>query len=107
MTEEELRRHADELLANPASRSAALEQAMRKVVTHADFEERIRAAVDAGNKQLAQVEKVKRFAILDRDFSQEHGELTPTLKVKRKTVETKFAELFDRLYREGGFGLDV
>ena len=104
---EELRRHTDELMANPASRSEELERAMRKVVSHADFEERVRAAVAAGNEELAQVEKVKRFAILDRDFSQEHGELTPTLKLKRKTVETKFSELFDRLYADEDFGLAV
>jgi long-chain acyl-CoA synthetase len=52
------------------------------------------------------VEKVRRFTILERDFSQEEGELTPTMKLKRKAVEEKFAELFDRIYAEDGFALE-
>ena len=46
----------------------------------------------------AQVEQVKRFFILDHDLSQETGELTPTLKVKRNIVNDLYAERFDELY---------
>lgn len=41
-----------------------------------------------------------------RDFSQEHGELTPTMKLKRKAVEQKFTDLFGRIYDEPGFALE-
>ena len=58
----------------------------------------IQAEVDRANGRLAQVEQVKRFVILDHDLSQETGELTPTLKVKRNVVNDKYADLFDRLY---------
>jgi long-chain acyl-CoA synthetase len=60
--------------------------------------ELIQAEVDKANAKYAQVEQVKRFVILDHDLSQETGELTPTLKVKRNVVNEKYAPLFDALY---------
>ena len=66
-------------------------------------DERVRAeiqeAVDAVNKRFARIEQIKRFAILDRELSQEHGELTPTLKVKRAVIYERFATLFDSMYQ--------
>jgi long-chain acyl-CoA synthetase len=50
------------------------------------------------NAKYAQVEQVKKFVILDHDLSQETGELTPTLKVKRKVVNEKYATALDALY---------
>jgi long-chain acyl-CoA synthetase len=58
----------------------------------------IQAEVDKANARLAQVEQVKRFVILDHDLSQETGELTPTLKVKRNVINEKYLPLFDELY---------
>jgi long-chain acyl-CoA synthetase len=58
----------------------------------------IQKAVDEVNSHVGPVEQIKRFEILDHDLSQETGELTPTLKVKRNVVHEKFAELVDRVY---------
>jgi long-chain acyl-CoA synthetase len=58
----------------------------------------IQEEVDRANRKLAQVEQVKKFVLLDHDLSQETGELTPTLKVKRNIVNEKYADLFDQLY---------
>jgi long-chain acyl-CoA synthetase len=58
----------------------------------------IQKEIDRANAKYAQVEQVKKFAILDHDLSQATGELTPTLKVKRNVVNEKYAELFDALY---------
>ena len=60
--------------------------------------ELVQEALDKANAKYAQVEQVKRFAILDHDLSQETGELTPTLKVKRKVVNDKYADVLEDLY---------
>ena len=58
--------------------------------------ELIQAELDKANAKYAQVEQVKKFVILDHDLSQETGELTPTLKVKRNVVNEKYADLLRR-----------
>jgi long-chain acyl-CoA synthetase len=58
----------------------------------------IQQEVDRANAKYAQVEQVKKFAILDHDLTQATGELTPTLKVKRNVVNEQYADLFDSLY---------
>ncbi|MBI4508663.1 MAG: AMP-binding protein, partial [Deltaproteobacteria bacterium] len=58
----------------------------------------MQGAFDRLNEGLAQFETVKKFAILERDFSQEAGELTPTLKVKRKFCAEKYMHVLDSLY---------
>ncbi len=60
----------------------------------------IQKTVDDANQRFARIEQIKRFAILDRELSQPDGELTPTLKVKRKVVYAKYAEVFDDLYEK-------
>ncbi|MGZ4275851.1 MAG: AMP-dependent synthetase/ligase [Solirubrobacteraceae bacterium] len=60
--------------------------------------ELIQAELDAANAKYAKAEQVKKFFILDHDLTQETGELTPTLKVKRNVVAEKFAADFDALY---------
>jgi long-chain acyl-CoA synthetase len=58
----------------------------------------VQKVVDEVNSHVGPVEQIKRFEILDHDLSQETGELTPTLKVKRNVVHEKFADLVDRVY---------
>ena len=58
----------------------------------------IKTAVDELNQGLASYESVKDFAILPRDLTVEEGELTPSLKVKRRVVEKKYAALLDKFY---------
>jgi long-chain acyl-CoA synthetase len=63
---------------------------------------RIQQAIDALNAKQASYATIKRFEILPRDFTQETGELTPTLKVKRKVVTQRYAQLLDSFYSEQG-----
>ena len=55
--------------------------------------------VDEVNGELAQVEAIKRFALLDKELDHEDGELTATQKVKRKALEERFADTIEELYR--------
>ena len=59
----------------------------------------VQAAVDEVNRSLAPVRQIKRFTILERPLSIEHGELTPTLKVRRRVVRDNFAAEIDAMYR--------
>jgi long-chain acyl-CoA synthetase len=69
------------------------------LLDRADVQHLYQQAVDAVNEQLAQFERIKRFAVLAREFSIEAGELTPTLKVRRQIVETRYKDLIEGLYR--------
>ena len=62
--------------------------------------QRIQSTVDEVNRDLARVEQIKRFTILPRSFSVEDGELTPTLKIKRKVVAEHFAREIDAMYAD-------
>jgi len=69
------------------------------VVKHPTVVGRVARIVEEKNTQLQSYAKIKKFAILPHDFTQEGGELTPTLKVKRKVVSDKYREILDDLYR--------
>jgi long-chain acyl-CoA synthetase len=54
--------------------------------------------IDEANEEFAKIEQIKKFAIADRSLSQDEGELTPTMKVKRNKVYENFQEQIDGLY---------
>jgi len=56
------------------------------------------AGVDAVNQDLSNVERIKKFTILPADLSLEEGELTPTMKVKRKVVNEKYTKQIEAIY---------
>jgi long-chain acyl-CoA synthetase len=82
----------------PWARERGLPTDMRELVRSDEVRALIQTELDAVNAKYAQVEQIKKFAILDHDLSQETGELTPTLKVKRSIVYDKYDDLFDGLY---------
>jgi long-chain acyl-CoA synthetase len=63
-----------------------------------DAHELVQEIVDDVNRDRVRVEQIKRFAILPRDFTQEDGEVTPTLKLRRKVVHEHFADAIAALY---------
>jgi long-chain acyl-CoA synthetase len=82
----------------PWARQQGLPDDMAQLAVHPAVRALIEPVVAEVNARRAQVAQVKKFVILDHDLSQETGELTPTLKVKRRVVEVKYAQLFDALY---------
>jgi long-chain acyl-CoA synthetase len=72
----------------------------RELVLRPEAVDFVMAAVDAATAQLAPFERIKKIALLDRDFEIEAGEMTPTLKVRRSIVEAKYKDIIDALYRE-------
>ena len=61
----------------------------------------VKSEIDRATVNLAQYERIKRIALLDRDFEIERGELTPSLKVRRTIVEDKYRDVIEKLYEEG------
>jgi long-chain acyl-CoA synthetase len=68
--------------------------------SHPSVIARVHEAIEAVNARQASYSTIKKFAIVPKDFSQETGELTPTLKVKRKVVTQKYQALLDSFYVE-------
>ena len=68
---------------------------------HPQIQQLIEAHVAQCNAQLASYETIKKFIIAPTDFTPESGELTPTLKVKRKVVTQRYQAQLDRLYETG------
>ncbi len=69
-----------------------------EVVAAPQTKEMLKPYFDEVNKSLAKYETVKQFQVLPKDLSSDAGELTPSLKVKRKVVEKKYATLLDKMY---------
>ena len=70
------------------------------LVSRADVLDLYQEIIDALNRGLSQFERIKRIALLPSEFSVESGELTPTLKVKRKVVENKWRDRIEELYKD-------
>ncbi len=70
-----------------------------ELARHPEVAELIASEVEAVNRRLASYESIKYHRIVAPDFSQETGELTPSLKVKRKFVNQKYRDLIEEMYR--------
>ncbi|CAN5523986.1 hypothetical protein BH20ACT19_BH20ACT19_09280 [soil metagenome] len=84
----------DEAPAFAEQHGLAVEDLPESAQMHAE----VQSVVDAVNSKVGPVEQIKKFAILPRDLTQETGELTPTLKVKRNVVSDKHGGAIDALY---------
>ena len=77
---------------------AAALLALAAGTTHAEQPGVSKGEIDRVNKKFARVEQIKKFWLLDTQLSAEDDELTPTMKLKRKLVEKKYAQRIDAMY---------
>ena len=70
------------------------------LVKHEGVRQIIQGEIDRFNTNLDRQEKIRRFALLPRDFSIEEDEITPSLKVKRKMIDKKYKNVIDQLYAD-------
>jgi long-chain acyl-CoA synthetase len=60
----------------------------------------IQAEIDKANARMPRVQNVRKFHILTKELDHDDGEMTATLKLRRKTIEEKYADLIEALYRD-------
>jgi long-chain acyl-CoA synthetase len=80
------------------ARAHGIEGSAAGLAEHPEVHALVQEIVDGVNADRSRYEQVKRFAILPHDFSMETGELTPTLKLKRRVVQERYADELDELY---------
>jgi long-chain acyl-CoA synthetase len=61
----------------------------------------IQNQVDEANSQVAQVQQIKKFVVLEKEWTDSSGELTPTLKLKRNVIAEMYNEEIESMYEEG------
>ncbi len=83
-----------------ASRRGLRTNGAGSLSSHPAIHRLISECIAAKNRALASYETIKRFAILEEEFTQERGELTPTLKLKRKYVVEKYKDMIEGLYED-------
>jgi long-chain acyl-CoA synthetase len=82
----------------PWAKERGLPEDMSELVHTDQIRELVQNELDRANAKYARVEQVKKFALLDHDLTQETGELTPTLKLKRNVVNERYQDVFESLY---------
>jgi long-chain acyl-CoA synthetase len=88
----------DEEKAPDFAREHGIEGDIAAICGHERTLKEIQAAIDELNSNLAKVEGIKKFRVLERDFLQEENEITPTLKVKRRTIGELYSAVIEEMY---------
>ncbi len=71
-----------------------------QIIKNPDIYKLYEELIEAKTASLGQVEKIKKFILLPNELTQEEGELTPTLKIKRQFIDQKYKDLIDGLYED-------
>ena len=89
-----------EVLQTWAEKNGKADLSIAELTKDADLQRELHAHVDAVNANLAKFETVKYFAYLPEEFTVENGVLTPSMKIKRRVVEAKYADRLDEMYEK-------
>ena len=73
---------------------------IEELINHNQIKEMFEKRFEALQKEFSMYEKIKKFTLLSKEFSIEAGEITATLKLKRKVIQQKYKELIDKMYNE-------
>jgi long-subunit acyl-CoA synthetase (AMP-forming) len=87
-----------EKIAAEAQASASSARTVVDAIACARFGAHLQHQIDAVNAKLAQVQRIKRWVVLPGEFTIDGGELTPTMKIKRKVIRDKYAPAIEALY---------
>lgn len=90
----------DEVVLAELAKQMGLEGTYRQLTQHPAVTEVVKKIIDDKNRELAKFETIKQFVVLDHDLSIEAGDLTPTLKVKRREVFKKYGDMVEKLYTD-------
>jgi long-chain acyl-CoA synthetase len=71
-----------------------------ELVSHSEIYKLIEGTIQGTQKDLANFEKVRRFTLLDEPFTIENGQMTPSLKIRRKMVEERYQDMIESMYRQ-------
>ena len=85
-----------------AARHGITDPAPPVLADHPAIRAAVAAAVDAANTRLSRVEQIKRFAIVPAFWEPGGDEITPTMKLKRRAITTKYADVIESLYAAAG-----
>ncbi len=83
-----------------ATRLGLPDQSVEALSKSPEIENEVKRILEEKNRHLAKYETIKKFAIIEKDFSVEGGELTPSLKVKRKVVNERYKDILDGFYQD-------
>lgn len=81
------------------ARDRQLAADLNELARHPDVVAEVQSYIDEINQRLSSVERIKKFAILSSEWTVDSGELTPTLKMKRKVVNERYADVIEGMYR--------
>jgi long-chain acyl-CoA synthetase len=83
-----------------ADRNGMAGRPFAEIAASAPVRDNVQQAIDTVNSEVGRWETIKKFEILDRDLTVVDGDLTPSLKLKRRVVEQRYAEVLDRFYTD-------
>ncbi|HPL88474.1 MAG TPA: long-chain fatty acid--CoA ligase, partial [Deltaproteobacteria bacterium] len=72
----------------------------RELLEHPEVQKLFAGEIQENTKHYARVEQIRKFKLLDAEWSQQTDELTPTLKVKRRVIDKKYAREIESMYAE-------
>jgi long-chain acyl-CoA synthetase len=83
----------------PWARQKSLPTELEELARHPDVQAVIEGYIDEVNQHLSNVERIKKFTVLPAEWTVDSGELTPTLKMKRKVVNQRYEDVIERMYK--------